>query len=132
MRTSRILPLSALLAALASPGAHAWKASSPEAAAFYNDIARAKVGRTLECAGDWNKKEDPIGVIGLHCEGLTLPFNHPWNYVHLNAYLLNGWEVTARQIVPGESPNWPKVLVTLRKISVKPVYSDAALGPMEN
>lgn len=130
----------ARIAALALPSfasAETWSVRTQEVWNFYNNIATAKIGKVVECYGDWNL-QDPPNVVVIRCESLGLPAHHPSNHVNINRYLHNGWEIADRQVLPlyqegsrVETQGFKRVMVRLKKVERRSQYVDPSLGPMD-
>lgn len=130
----------AVIASLALPAAASpelWSVRTQDAWNLYNNIATSKVGKTVECYGDWNM-QDPPNVVQVRCESLGLPAHHRSNLVNINSYLHNGWEIADRQVVPHftegsriETPGFKRVIVRLKKVDSRRQYVDPTLGPLD-
>lgn len=129
-----------LLASLALPAlasAESFSVRTQEAWNFLNNIATAKVGKTVECYGDWDLR-DPPNLAPIRCESLGLPAHHSFNLRGINQYLHNGWEIVDRQVLPHflpgatqETPGFKRVVVRLKKVEPRKQYVDLVSGPLD-
>lgn len=130
----------ALIASLALPtfaSAETWSVRTQELWSFYNNIATSKIGKLVECYGDWNL-QDPPNVVQIRCESLGLPAHHPSNFVNINRYLHNGWEIADRQVFPHflegsrvETQGFKRIMVRLKKVETRKQYVDPSFGPLD-
>lgn len=130
----------ALIASVALPtfvSAETWSVKTQEVWNFYNNIATAKIGKMVECYGNWDLRDQP-NAVPVSCEPLGLPANHPSNQVSIRSYLHNGWAVADRQVFPLipegsrlETPGWQRVVVRLKKVEPRKQFVDPSAGPMD-
>lgn len=97
--------------------------------AFEHNIATSKIGKVVECTGEWNLVDKP-GVASLACTSLGLPTNDSGNYVNTDQLVHNGWTVVDRQTFPLVAPNgitvpnWLRVVVRLKKTEARKQFEE--------
>lgn len=121
------MPKLSLAESFAAPTQEVWN--------FYNKIATAKVGKKIECYGDWDLHDSP-NLAPIKCESLGMPSIQ--NSMSIKNYLHNGWEIVDRQVFPHfpkgamrETDGWKRVVVRLKKVEARKQYVDPYSGPLD-
>lgn len=90
--------------------------------AFEHTIATNKIGKMVECTGEWNLVDKP-GITPMNCASLG-------DYVNTDQLVHNGWTVVDRQTFPLvgatgiTTPNWLRVVVRVKKTEARKQYEE--------
>ena len=133
---NRVLILSVAVVSL-SCRAEGWRVTDPAGLAFYNQIAKERPGKIIECEGLW-QLVDPRDFVSVKCDGLKLPKESKFNHVDVGNYLSNGWKVISFQTEPhfqgshaSEVPGFKRLFISLKKVRSQAEFSDRRMGPMD-
>ena len=94
-----------------------------------HNIATSKIGKTVECTGEWNLRDRP-GVTSMTCSSLGFPLNDRGYAVNTDQLVHNGWTVVDRQTFPFVSPegisleNVRRVVVRLKKTEARKQFEE--------
>jgi len=113
-----------LLAGVTLACGHLMAADGPSESTkkFRHNIATSKIGKVVECTGEWNLVDKP-GFTPMDCASLG-------DYVNTDQLVHNGWTVVDRQTFPLVSPNgitlsnWLRVVVRVKKTEARKQYEE--------
>lgn len=92
----------------------------------YKLLAKAPIGTTISCSGDYFIRNDSIDVTIVSC--VYRGDKDILNYVSYGTFGLNGWDIVSQQITPGLSTAVPIISVVFKKSVITKTYTDPDMG----